>query len=80
MLLDTAIAYIAVLRDTRILAARDAQLVAIQRIAAFTDKQFELNDATRTDVALARSAFRRPRPCGSAPRPTSPRPGSTSPG
>lgn len=55
VLLDTAIAYIAVLRDTRILAARDAQLVAIQRIAAFTDKQFELNDATRTDVALARS-------------------------
>ncbi|MGX7705881.1 TolC family protein [Methylobacterium sp. Gmos1] len=55
VLLDTAIAYIAVLRDTRILAARDAQLVAIQRIAAFTTKQFELNDATRTDVALARS-------------------------
>ncbi|AWB20456.1 transporter [Methylobacterium currus] len=55
VLLDTALAYIAVLRDTRILAAREAQLVAIQRIAAFTDKQFELNDATRTDVALARS-------------------------
>ncbi|SFU88570.1 Outer membrane efflux protein [Methylobacterium sp. 174MFSha1.1] len=55
VLLDTAIAYIAVLRDTRILAAREAQRVAIQRIAAFTDKQFELNDATRTDVALARS-------------------------
>ncbi|MET7243675.1 TolC family protein [Methylobacterium sp. EM32] len=55
VLLDTAIAYIAVLRDTRILAAREAQRIAIQRIAAFTDKQFELNDATRTDVALARS-------------------------
>ncbi|WP_053081954.1 TolC family protein [Methylobacterium aquaticum] len=55
VLLDTAVAYIAVLRDTRILAARDAQLTAIRRIAAFTDKQFELNDATRTDVALARS-------------------------
>ncbi|TNC12043.1 transporter [Methylobacterium terricola] len=55
VLLDTAIAYIAVLRDTRILAARDAQAAAIQRIAAFTEKQLELNDATRTDVALARS-------------------------
>ncbi|MFH6786135.1 MULTISPECIES: TolC family protein [Methylobacterium] len=55
VLLDTAIAYIAVLRDTRILAAREAQLTAIQRIAGFTEKQFELNDATRTDVALARS-------------------------
>ncbi|WP_279359650.1 TolC family protein [Methylobacterium indicum] len=55
VLLDTALAYIAVLRDTRILAAREAQLAAIQRIAAFTDKQFELNDATRTDTALARS-------------------------
>ena len=55
VLLDTALAYIAVLRDTRILAAREAQLAAIRRIAAFTEKQLELNDATRTDVALARS-------------------------
>ena len=31
------------------------QLAAIRRIAAFTEKQLELNDATRTDVALARS-------------------------
>ncbi|OAS16001.1 transporter [Methylobacterium platani] len=55
VLLDTAIAYLAVLRDTRILAAREAQAAAIQRIAGFTEKQLELNDATRTDVALARS-------------------------
>ncbi|GJD98585.1 TolC family protein [Methylobacterium isbiliense] len=55
VLLDTAVAYIAVLRDTRILAAREAQLVATRRIQDFTLKQFEVNDATRTDVALTRS-------------------------
>lgn len=55
VLLDTAVAYIAVLRDTRILAAREAQVVAIRRIHEATARQFEFNDATRTDVALTLS-------------------------
>ena len=55
VLLDTAVAYIAVLRDTRILAARDAQLAATRRIRDLTAKQFDFNDATRTDVALTQS-------------------------
>ncbi|MGY2050799.1 TolC family protein [Methylobacterium sp. JK268] len=55
VLLDTGLAYLAVLRDARILAAREAQLAATQRIAAFTEKQLDLADATRTDLALARS-------------------------
>ncbi len=55
VLLDTAIAYIAVLRDGRILAAREAQVAAIRRIHEATARQFEFNDATRTDVALTLS-------------------------
>ena len=55
VLLDTANAYLAVLRDTRILAYRESQIAAIRRIRDATEKQFEVNDATRTDVALTRS-------------------------
>ncbi|MFC6777146.1 TolC family protein [Methylobacterium gregans] len=55
VLLDAAIAYIAVLRDVRILAAREAQIGAIRRIRDATARQFEVNDATRTDVALTQS-------------------------
>lgn len=55
VLLDTAAAYIAVLRDTRIVGYREAQVAAIRRIRDATEKQFEVNDATRTDVALTRS-------------------------
>ncbi|AWN34452.1 TolC family protein [Methylobacterium radiodurans] len=55
VLLDAAVAYIAVLRDVRILAAREAQVAAIMRIRDATARQFEVNDATRTDVALTQS-------------------------
>lgn len=55
VLLDTAAAYIAVLRDTRIVGYRESQVTAIRRIRDVTEKQFEVNDATRTDVALTRS-------------------------
>lgn len=55
VLLDTAVAYITVLRDVRILAAREAQIGAILRIRDATARQFEVNDATRTDVALTES-------------------------
>lgn len=55
VLLDTGIAYIAVLRDSRIVGYRESQAAAIRRIRDVTERQFEVNDATRTDVALTRS-------------------------
>ncbi|MDP4026558.1 TolC family protein [Methylobacterium sp. NEAU 140] len=55
VLLDTGIAYLAVLREVRILGYRVSQVAAIARIRDVTERQFEVNDATRTDVALTRS-------------------------
>ncbi|WP_018260032.1 TolC family protein [Methylobacterium sp. WSM2598] len=55
VLLDTGVAYLAVLRDARSLAYRDAQVAAVARIRQQAERQFEVRDATQTDVALARS-------------------------
>ncbi|TXN07404.1 transporter [Methylobacterium sp. WL122] len=55
VLLEAAIAVLSVMRDTQVLSFRVAQCAAIARILAATQRQFAVSDATRTDVALARS-------------------------
>ncbi len=55
VLLDTAGAYLAVIRDRKILGHRERQLAGLRTIQASVQTQLSVNDATRTDAALAAS-------------------------
>ena len=53
VMLETATAFLAVRRDRSILADRRAQVVSLRTILNQVDAQLAVNDATRTDRALA---------------------------
>ena len=55
LLLETATAYLAVIRDRRILGHRNLQLASIRDIQRGVEAQVAVNDATLTDSALAAS-------------------------
>ena len=55
VLLDTAEAYLAVIRDRRIVELRRKQLRDISSIAARTETRFSTHDTTLTDVELSKS-------------------------
>ena len=55
VLLDTASAYLAVIRDRRIVELRKKQLRDISSIAARTETRFSTHDTTLTDVYLSKS-------------------------
>ncbi len=55
VLLEAIDAYLAVIRDRGIVAARARQIAAVSSVAAHTETVFSTQDATLSDVATARS-------------------------
>lgn len=55
VLLETITAYLAVIRDRGIVASRKRQISAVSTIAARTAASFDTQDATRSELATARS-------------------------
>lgn len=55
VLLETITAYLAVIRDRGIVASRKRQIDAVSTVAARTAASFDTQDATRSELATARS-------------------------